>query len=135
MSAFEAPALDAIAMQLVAALDEYELDTATMISAWPDLDHYAAVSEKVETIRMYCAALPEVSVPWVELLITHAELIHHLWRVQYALVKVDRAGDHLAAVRERHAAAIVALRNRCLHTVGRAQRQFRALPSSGPAPA
>jgi hypothetical protein len=123
MSAFEAPALDAIAMQLVAALDEYELDTATMIAAWPELEHYAQVSEKVETIRMYCAALPEVSVPWVELLIAHAELIHHLWRVQYALVQADDAGNHLAAVRERHAAAIVALRNRCLRAVGKPQRQ------------
>jgi hypothetical protein len=123
MSASEAPALDAIAMQLVAALDAYELDTATMIAAWPDLDHYAEVSEKVETIRMYCAALPEVSVPWVELLIAHAELIHHLWRVQYALVKVEGAGDHLATVRERHAVAIVALRNRCLRAVGKPQRQ------------
>jgi hypothetical protein len=123
MSAFEAPALDAIAMQLVAALDEYELDTATMIAAWPNLEHYAAVSEKVETIRMFCAALPEVSVPWVELLIAHAELVHHLWRVQYALVKLHDAGSQMATVRERHAAAIGALRNRCLRSVGRAHRQ------------
>ena len=114
MSATQAPALDAIAMQLVAALGEYERETARMIGFWPDVEHYAAVSARVETIRMYCASLPEVSVPWVELLIAHAELIHQLWRTQYARVMEREEASPVTAVRDRHAEAVAALRNRCL---------------------
>jgi hypothetical protein len=116
MSASQSAALDAIAFQLLAALDEYEADTEAMVSAWPDLERYVAVSAQVEKIRMYCAARPELRVQWVELLIAHAELIHHLWRAQYGKDRPLR--EHLAQPRSHHTTAIASLRRRCAREVG-----------------
>jgi hypothetical protein len=117
MSASHAPALDAIAFQLAAALDSYELDVAEMLATWPDLQRYRDVSEQVERIRMYSAELPVVRVQWVELLIAHAELIHMLWRAQYA--NSTEARSQIDVVREHHADAIRSLRARCLRFLGR----------------
>ena len=114
MSAHPSNALDAIALQMVEALEVYARDTAWMISNWPDMDAYQSVSEQIETIRMYAAALPEARVQWAELLIAHSELVHRLWRVQYG------AGlgmpDTLEA-RLQHTDAVAAMRNRCLRLV------------------
>jgi hypothetical protein len=107
MSAFQSAAVDAIGFQLLAALDECEADTEAMVEAWPELDRYHTVSAHVERIRMFCAARPELRVQWAELLIAHAELIHHLWRAQYG--KERPAGEQLAQARAHHTAAIESL--------------------------
>ena len=119
MSAFPASAIDAIAYQLVAALDRYELDTARMVDAWPDMDLYHEVSAQLEEIRMYCVPVTGVRVQWVDLLIAHAELVHVLWRVQYGRQTED-ASD-LQPVREHHADCIQSLRQRCLRYLARSQ--------------
>jgi hypothetical protein len=112
MSASEAPALDAIAFRLAAALEEYERDVARMVDTWLDMDLYRDVSEQVEEIRMFTAALPQLSVPWVELLIAHAELVHSLWRLRFQDVETDR--ERFGEVREHHTACIHSLRSRCV---------------------
>ena len=115
MSASAAPEFDAIAFQLAAALEQYDLDTERMIEAWPDLDRYREVSAQVDRIRMYSSSLPEARVQWVELLIAHAELVHRLWRGQYGGGQVE--ARPLQDVRDRHGECIAALRNRCLRTI------------------
>jgi hypothetical protein len=121
MSALQKNALDAVALQMAVALEQYDKDTASMIEAWPDLDLYRAVSAGIETIRTYSGDLPEVRVQWVELLIAHAELVHFLWRTQYG----DRAGalDQIASVREHHARCIAALRARAVGAASRPQQR------------
>jgi hypothetical protein len=119
MSASPSQALDAIAFQLVAALEKYEADAATMVDTWPDLELYREVSAQIETIRMYSAALAEVRVQWVELLIAHAELIHFLWRVKYG--ESRDAQEQIASVREHHGDCVAALRNRCLRVIQRSR--------------
>lgn len=114
MSASHAHALDAIAFQLAAALEQYDQDTATMVARWPDLENYHRVSEHVERIRMYSSALDEARPQWVELLIAHAELGHLLWRVEYGH---DANRDHLEQVRLHHADCTAALRNLCLRLI------------------
>ncbi|HYE41095.1 MAG TPA: hypothetical protein VEB23_14250 [Ramlibacter sp.] len=64
---------------------------------------------------MYSSALPEARVQWVELLIAHSELIHHLWQLQYGAGVAAR--EQLAPTREHHADAVTALRNRCRRVV------------------
>lgn len=117
MSASQAPALDAIALQLAAALDPYDRDAAAMVAGWPDMDLYRSVGEQVEKIRMYSNALPAAGVQWVELLIAHAELMHLLWQGQSGGTADGLA--QVAARRDRHAACVLALRHRCLQLVGR----------------
>lgn len=119
MSASQASAIDAVALQLSAALDKYDADTAAMVAGWPDMELYRSVSGQVERIRMYSAALPATSVLWVELLIAHAELVHLLWQTQYGSKPTDAA--QIAARRDRHSDCVLALRNRCLELPGERQ--------------
>ena len=114
MSAHPTTVLDAIALQLVAALERYAADTAQMVSDWPDFERYRSVSEQIEQIRMYASSLPEARVQWVELLIAHSELVHLLWRVQYGSgLTMAQTVD----VRVHHTDAVAALRNRCLRAI------------------
>ncbi len=123
MSASQAPALDAIALQLAAALDSYDRDAAALVSRWPDMELYRSVNEQVEKIRMYGNALPAAGVQWVELMIAHAELAHLLWQVQ-----PGGSRDELAQLAGRHADCVRALRNRCLGLAGQARRHNTPLP-------
>jgi hypothetical protein len=79
MSASQAPALSAIAFQLAAALDAYEQDVAVMVRAGFDPDLYQRVSRRMDEMRLYAASLPSLSVPWVEVMIRHFELLHGIW--------------------------------------------------------
>lgn len=121
MSAFEAPALDAIGFQLAAALEQYDRDAGRMVDTWLDMELYQQVSAEIEQIRMLSAALPPLSVPWAELLIAHAELVHSLWRLRFQELESDRV--RLAEVRERHGACVGALRSRCLRMMARREAQ------------
>lgn len=119
MSAFPAPALDAIAFQLAASLDDYEARVTAMVSGWPDLEAYAASSADVDRIRMYSAALPDLRVQWVEVLITHAELVHHLWRGSSGRAAGE---DRRGPVLEQHLDAVRALRSRCERVLQRSRQ-------------
>jgi hypothetical protein len=125
MSATQGQARDAIAFQLVTALESYDQAATAMVAGWPDLERYHEASAQVETIRMYCAALPDLRVQWVELLIAHSELVHFLWRVQYGNQEAARA--EVGAVREHHSDCVGALRKRALRYLAR-QLGARGLP-------
>jgi hypothetical protein len=106
MSAHPAPALDSITLMLSAALDRYESDVAELLAAWPDTLSYTAVSSGIDMVRQYSNALPQLSLPFVMLLIAHAELIQFLWC----------PGDDPAQgdeVRATHNAALRRLRQHC----------------------
>jgi hypothetical protein len=112
MSASQAPSIDAAAFQLAAALDQYERDVAHLLASWLDVDRYHAVTGHVDRIRSFASVLPQVSVPWVELLIAHSELMHSLWRLRFAQDGTDRGMP--AGVLARHAATVSAMRMHCL---------------------
>lgn len=111
MSASPASALDAIAFQLAVALDRYALDGDALVRRWPDMALYAAFSQQMDALRMYCNTLPELSIPAVSLLIAHAELVHCLWKSQSSPL-FDRA--ILDAARDEHHRAVGTLRRQCL---------------------
>lgn len=117
MTASHAPLLDAIAFQLAAALERYEQDVGALTRSWLDMDLYREVSEQVDQIRLYSASLPQLSVPWVELLIAHAELIHQMWRAQNA--RAVPGEDTFAQTHERHARAVRTLHQGCLCLLAR----------------
>lgn len=117
MSASHAPALDAIAFQLAAALDRYDEDVGRMVDTWLDMELYGSVSGQVEQIRMFSITMPELSVFWVELLIAHAALVHSLWRLRFRADEADR--ESLRQLRERHAYCVASLRTRVLRLLCR----------------
>jgi hypothetical protein len=85
------------------------------------MDLYSKVSDEVEDLRMYCAALPPLSVAWARLLIAHAELMHTLWRS-------GEAQDPDAAVAARrldHADCVDRLRARCRHYLAQSQAELK----------
>jgi hypothetical protein len=82
MSASQNLALSAIAFQFAATLENYQADVAGLLEGPFDPECYRRVSGHVDRMRMYAAALPPVSVAWVEVLIRHFELTHGLWRLQ-----------------------------------------------------
>lgn len=112
MSASFAPAVDAAAFHLIAALEKYGEDAGRMADTWLDMELYRSVSDQVEQIRIYSSALPQLSVQWVELLIAHSELVHCLWRLRFREGPEDAA--LLSEVRLRHAACVASLRQRCV---------------------
>lgn len=115
MSAYESHALDSIALRLLAALEQYDAQTAVTLAAWPDLDAYGRMSEQVDQIRSYSSSLPQLRVQWVELLIAHAELVHCLWRAQFG--EDELALRQVGAVRDHQADCIAALRARALRCI------------------
>lgn len=121
MSAPHSNALDAVGIQLVAALGAYEADVAHMIETWPDLDRYRDVSEQVERIRMYSSALGDARVQWVEMLIAHSELVHYLWQAPYG--RPDAPEDPIELVRAHHSEAVAGLRARCARVMARSHNR------------
>jgi hypothetical protein len=103
MSAPDQHTREAIASQLITALEQYEADVQILCGSWLDMEHYQSVSQQVDELRMYAAALPRVSVQWVAVLISHAELIHSLWKARRSDAKdaaavEDMLSDHVAAI-------------------------------------
>ena len=82
MSASDAHVLSAIAFQLAAAVDTYDEDISELVESGFDPELYRRVSRHMDQMRMYAAALPPISVPWVEVMIRHFELTHGVWRLQ-----------------------------------------------------
>lgn len=69
-----------MALQAAAALVRYDRHVRVLAATWLDMDLYSKVSEEVDEVRRCCAALPELGLPSTRLLVSHAELIHELWR-------------------------------------------------------
>jgi len=104
--------LDAIAFQLIAALEQYDEDVGGLVRRWhveQDMERYALVSRKVDEIRNLCGALPAVAAQWVTVLISHTELMH-------GLLRLARPTSDAALLEEQlldHQAVIEALRSKC----------------------
>lgn len=62
-------------------LEEYEQDTATLLSAPaspPEL--YARWSARFEEMRLVALTVTDLHLPWLHLLISRAELVHRMWQ-------------------------------------------------------
>jgi hypothetical protein len=110
MSASQQRALEAIAFELAAATENYEQATDQLVATWLDMELYQSVSRQIDHMRMLSASLPPVSVAWIGLLISHAELIHCLWKCGEKL----SPSDDLDRCRAAHSRAVGALREKCV---------------------
>lgn len=121
MSAREFPAIDATAFQLAALLEQYEQDVEQLTSTWLDAALYERVCRELGDMRLLCAGLPLLSVPWVNLLISHAELMHCLWRGAPG----GGASSPAERCKERHLVAIHTLREKCLGHFSRTEHTLQ----------
>jgi hypothetical protein len=110
MSAPPVHALDAIAFQLAAALDAYDVAFDALLNHG-DLAHYEEAGRWMDQLKMYSGALPQLSVQYVNLLIAHAELVHCLWKNAKG---TGDGSETLAKARATQRQAITGLRRKCL---------------------
>lgn len=104
--------LEAAAVQLLAALGDYEEHVTQLVRLWSadaDMEHYARVSRQVDGIRDLCGMLPSAGALWATVLISHTELMHSLWRVSQSRDAGLVVGEQL----QDHIAVIAALRAKC----------------------
>ncbi|RYF13853.1 MAG: hypothetical protein EOO30_20075 [Comamonadaceae bacterium] len=110
MTGSECQATQAAATEVEAALDAYERHVRRLVRTWLDMDLYRTVSAEIDDLRSCCAALPQLSTCWVALLISHADLVHCLWRSSQAGERVSR--EELQHRLEEHLDCIHALADR-----------------------
>jgi hypothetical protein len=108
MSATFQPALPAIAFQLAAALEDYEAEFERMAGGEIDLEQAARLGQKLDVVRTYRGAFPNLAADMVELLLCHSELMHDEWRV----VRLDP--EERKVLLDRHNRAIRAMRTKCM---------------------
>jgi hypothetical protein len=93
---------------VAAALERYQASWDQLIDSWFDRERFQAVNTELDEIRKLAAALPQLSVDMVEVIMRHAQLLHALVRA---------AGAPQAApvmtLREKHQAAVAAIRDKC----------------------
>jgi hypothetical protein len=118
LSAPEFRTIEAAAFQLAALLERYEEHVEELTSTWLDMELYVKVGKEVDEMRLHCATLPQLSVPWVHLLISHTELVHCLWKTS----PDGQPSAKLADCRGKHAIAIRALREKCTYYFSRMDR-------------
>ena len=118
MSARQIFPVDATAFQIAALLEQYESDIEALVSPWLEAERYARVRRQVAQLRLLCASQPHFTVPWLQLLVAHTELMHIRWRCD------GGPHDPLAISRCTRAvrAAADELRARCLLPFRRAMQ-------------
>jgi hypothetical protein len=110
MSAGDAAAIRASALGAAAALASYERHVRRLATTWLDMDLYRTVSAEIDAIGNACAKLPNVQVPWIALLVSHAELVHALWRSDGKALTLPGS----EAALQEHLHCIDTLARRCL---------------------
>ena len=102
------------AAELAAALDMYERHVHKLVDTWLDMDLYLVVSGEIDAIKLRCAPLPELSVPWIALLISHAELVHCLWRRSQSSPRSETDETQQRLAEHLHSIQLLAARCRTL---------------------
>jgi hypothetical protein len=118
MSSSPAPAVTAIAFQLVAALERYQAAFDELVESWFDRNRCHAVVRLLDEIRKLRCALPQLAVDMMEVAIRHTELLQSLWNRATIHPRAAIAGE-IGTLRSRHRAAIEAMRLKCLRLLAR----------------
>jgi hypothetical protein len=115
MSASHFPVIGASAREAVRALARYERHVRRLAATWLDMDLYQTVSQEIDDIKGFCGLVPELALPWASLLVSHADLVHALWRSGQA--GGAEASPEVAAKLAEHIGWIDSLARRCLRVV------------------
>jgi hypothetical protein len=117
-SSLPAPAVTAIAFQLVAALERYQAAFDELVESWFDRNRCHTVVRLLDEIRKLRCALPQLAVDMMEVAMRHTELLQTLWTRATLSPRAAIAGE-IGALRSRHQAAIEAMRHKCLRLLAR----------------
>lgn len=106
-SAYQA-AETAQALQLISEVERYQEWVEAFVSAPHDHAVYDRLSRAMEALRLSCIGVLELSIPYLGLLVAHAELVRARWRVDNGME--GHVGE--AAARNREASARLVARIR-----------------------
>jgi hypothetical protein len=107
----------AIAFQLSAALENYQALVDDLANPWSQRKLYERLGRQFDQVRMLKGAFPDLSVPMVEVLICHVELMKALWSSNTA---PHRPGPQfIEDLRRKHREAVKAMREKCLRVFSR----------------
>lgn len=117
MSVTHAPILTAIAFQLSAALENYQMQVDDLVNPWLQTAQYDLVGRIFDDVRMLKGALPELSGDMVELMICHVELMKALWLSNTK--PPERDAGAVEELRKRHRQAADTMREHCIRVFSR----------------
>lgn len=107
--------LSAIAFQLLASVEDYEQALADVPVQGPEPELLARLAADFDQMQLQAATLPQLSVSWVALLISRAELMHRLWVPHQN--HAPHAGGEFGELLEQHREAVHALRCRAMRLI------------------
>lgn len=117
MSATHTPMVTAIAFQLSAALERYQMLVEDLVNPWLQRELYDRISRCFDQVRMLKGAFPDLSVAMVEVLIRHVELMKALW-LATTVPGCSRA-QAIEDLRRKHGGAVDGMREKCLRVFTR----------------
>ena len=94
----------------VAALERYQEAWEELVDRWFDAERFVRVNDELDDFRKLVAAMPQLSADLVEVVMRHAQVLRTLIKPASPM---PRAAE-LAALREKHRAAIAAIRAKCV---------------------
>ncbi|HYE38527.1 MAG TPA: hypothetical protein VEB23_01265, partial [Ramlibacter sp.] len=97
-----------------ATLETYQADVDLLVGRGFDPEIYRRVSAHIDQMRMYAAALPVLSVAWVEVMIRHFELTHGMWRQQK---QPEGSADELSRLHASLDEAVGRLSAKCVQLI------------------
>lgn len=103
------PELDATAVALLVMLVDYEECVGRLVLHWGEVHDwslYAQVCGAMDDVRNLCGAQPKLSLHFLELLISHVDLMHMLCRTSRAAERAalpGRYADHLNCIKSLRA--------------------------------
>lgn len=83
------------AFQLLARFPLYSDLISELAERWPNEEAYARTSTLVNVIGSEAMAIPELRAPWVEVLLSHTNLIQQFWAFSDASTRLDAAEAHI----------------------------------------
>lgn len=103
------------AFNLVSALAAYDLASMKLVESWLDMELCAEFGQLMVAIREHGIAVPVLTVPSLQLVIAHSELVCTMRQnssVGVSPIKVEEVkARHTASIRALAAAAVKLLRN------------------------
>ena len=117
MSVAHAPILTAVAFQLSAALENYQMHVDDLVNPWSQTAQYDLVGKVFDEVRMLKGALPDLSGDMVEVVICHVELMKALWLANTTPPERDAA--EVDELREKHREAVETMREHCVRVFSR----------------
>ena len=104
-----------IAFQLMAALEQYEIDLGRLQRNCGDMGIYAELAHQFDRMQQFASSLPDLLVHWVQLMISRYELINRL-RLAASRKQLRHS---VAQTLDQHQRDAAALRRKCSALVPR----------------